>query len=396
MSWISTTTLRTARERLGFSREVVERLSKELGSFYVPVQAEQLRQWEDGSSEPDLEALETLAELYVCPLGHFFLQQVPEEPLSLSFRGLSSEKQQKLSPTSRQTLRRFFSLAQWTSHLLASTGTEWTVAIAPSGRSTGAIDLDEIVQRERKRFGFSPEVREQWSDSNEAFLWWRRKVEGQGVFCFQMKLEPGDIRGAATWFESYPFILVNHQDIEAAAGRLFTLLHEYVHLLTSNEGLACDFRGLRAGENPEPLANQFAARMLLSHDELGERLREIGKYGFSEDWSDNTLDEIRSPLFVSRDVVLITLEEVGLAPDGLYQQKRKRWEKSKPWGRGGGGKHPTKKELKLREIGYSLGRVLATPGSERSFALDDLSYVLDMKVEKVPEFLEWARREIQG
>lgn len=396
MNWINTSVLKLARERLSLSYEAVEQLSKKLGEFYTTVKTEQLKKWEEGLSEPDLEALETLAELYVCPVGHFFLQELPQETLLLSFRGLSIEKHKKLSPDTHRTLRRFFTFAEWSTNLTASMGVEWNVKIQPSKHTPNVSELDALVQQERKRFGFTSEVRKQWSDPKQAFLWWRKNIEGQGVFCFQMKLDPGDIRGASTWLANYPFILVNHQDVEAAPGRIFTLLHEYAHLLTSEEGLACDFRGLRTGQNPEPFANKFAARMLLNHDELRHRLREVGKYQYNENWSDEVLNEIRYPLAVSKDVVLIMLEEMDLAPNGLYQEKRERWEKFKLWGRGGGSERPTKKELKLREIGYSLGRVLTTSSSEHPIPLDDMSYVLEMKVEKVPEFLEWARKEVQG
>lgn len=211
-----------------------------------------------------------------------------------------------------------------------------------------------------------------------------------------MKLEYGDIRGASTWLESrYPLILVNHQDIETATGRMFTLLHEYCHIITATEGVVCDFRGLYPGEAPEPIANRFAARMLISHDEVQKRLQEIGQYEYKKDWKDETLDELREPFFVSRDVVAIMLQEMRLAPSDFYQTKRKKWEKRTPWGRGGGGKRPTKKELKLREIGFSLARVLSERSVEAAIPIDDLSYVLEMKVERVPEFLSWAKDEIR-
>ncbi|MBU2471634.1 MAG: hypothetical protein KKF20_04435, partial [Bacteroidetes bacterium] len=70
--------------------------------------------------------------------------------------------------------------------------------------------------------------------------------------------------------------------------------------------------------------------------------------------------------------------------------------KRKPFGRGGGGKRPTKKETTLREIGYSLARILSSSGRETSVPLDDLSHVLKMKVEKVPDFLSWARDRVHG
>lgn len=388
--WINPSVLKWARERLGLSLEDVERLSEKLGKFYTPIRAEQLRQWERGASAPDLEHLEALSEVYVCPAGYFFLPEPPQESLPLSFRGLSPEKAGKLSPLSQQTLRRFLLLVEWTVSLIEDQRIEWETRIQPQKPS----DVDVLVRQEKRRLGYTPARRASFADADEAFLWWRKKIEGQGVFCFQMKLEPGEIRGASAWLKArYPFILVNHQDVEAATGRIFTLLHEYAHLITAKDGLVCDFRGMDPRKGPEPFANRFAARMLLSYDEVKRRLKELGKYHYSETWADQLLDEIREPFFVSRDVVAIALQEMGLAPEDFYQKKREQWDKRKPWGRGGR-RNLTKRERKLREIGFSLARILSLPGREGSVPLTDLSYVLDMKVEKVREFLTWVRDKV--
>ncbi|MBU1299526.1 MAG: ImmA/IrrE family metallo-endopeptidase [Bacteroidetes bacterium] len=382
------------RKRLGLSYKDVEKLSKKLEKFYKPIEAGELKKWELGSSEPELEQLETLSEIFVCPVGYFFLKEQPKESIPLSFRGLSPSKEGKLSPLSHQTLYRFLELTDWTTMMVEDMGIDWEVKFKIAN---GSEDIDKIVQRERQRLGFSSEIRSRWRDHDEAFSWWRKKIEDQGIFCFQMKLDMGDIRGASVWLDSrYPFILVNHQDIETATGRIFTLLHEYAHLLSSREGLVCDFRGAHRGENPEPFANRFAARMLLSYDEVEKRLKEIGKSNYKGPWSDNQLDEIRNTLFVSRDVIAIMLQEIGKAPIDFYKKKREQWDKRKPFGRGGGGKRPTKKETTLREIGYSLARILSSSGRETSVPLDDLSHVLKMKVEKVPDFLSWARDRVHG
>jgi Zn-dependent peptidase ImmA (M78 family) len=130
--------------------------------------------------------------------------------------------------------------------------------------------------------------------------------------------------------------------------------------------------------------------MLLSPEELWERLREVGQDKPRENWSDRILDEIRRPFMVSRDVVTIMLQEMGLAPRDFYEKKREQWERRKPWGRGG--KRPTKKELKLREMGYSLTNLLVQYSEHPSLPWLDVSYVLDMKVEKIADFIQWARQ----
>ena len=396
-NWVNNSVLKWARERLGLTVDEVEIISLNLQKEYIPIKADELRKWENGIVQPDLEDLEALSEIYVCPVGYFFLYEPPEEALELSFRGLAPEKDGKLKPLSQQTLRRFLQLAEWTVFTIEKLGIDWQVSIKPAEETPSLKDISPVnllVEQERKRLSFSPSTRKSWTDQNQAFIWWRKKIEEQGIFCFQMKLEPDDIRGTAKWMQSrYPFILVNHQDVESATGRIFTLLHEYYHLLTAEEGIICDFRGLHPHEGPEPFANRFAAGMLVSQEEVEGRLREIGKFGRMESWPDQVLDEVRQPLFVSRDVIAITLQEMNLAPRDFYQKKRLQWEKRRPWGRGGG-RRSTKKELKLREIGFSLARVLSLPEKKTSVPLDDLSYVLDMKIEKVPEFLNWAEREV--
>jgi Zn-dependent peptidase ImmA (M78 family)/transcriptional regulator with XRE-family HTH domain len=386
-NWVYPATLKWAREQLGLSLEDVEKLSRQLGRYFAPITKDALDAWERGKLSPDLEHLETLSEIYVRPVGHFFLPEPPQETKSLSFRGLAQDKESRLTPLSKQSLRRFVELAEWTSRIIEEHSIEWEVKIQPTSEP---LAVEERVRQEKQRLGYSPEVRRSWADPDEAFVWWRRKVEAQGIFCFQMKLDPGDIRGASIWLETrYPFILVNHQDVEAATGRLFTLLHEYAHLISATSGLVCDFRGIA-----EPFANQFAAQMLISHDEVRQKLYESGEYRYRARWSDELLDKIREPFFVSRDVIAITLQEMELAPEEFYQAKRAQWDRRRPWGRRGKGKALTKRERRLRELGFSLVRILAQPKMEGKIPFTDLSDVLEMKVEKVQEFLSWARNEM--
>jgi len=395
--WVKPRNLRVARERLGLTpKEVAEQsalLEKE--KHYALIEADRLVSWESGDDEPALEHLETLSEIYVRPVGHFFLPALPSEESRLSYRGLSPDKTRETKPALQQTLRRFEELAEWTASLIGDLGVGWTSTIQAAGQVRVDGDFEELIEHERARLGYTQSIRHQWSTTEAAFQWWRRAVESQGIFCFQMKLDARDVRGASAWIaDQYPFILVNHEDDEAAAGRLFTLLHEYGHLLAHERGVVCDFRGATRGLNPEPWANRFAARMLLSHRELVSQLDRLGLHDRRERWGDEALDGMREPFHVSRDVIAIMLEELALAPDGFYRGKRAMWEKRKPrkgWGKGGGSISTNVKAL--RRLGFSLAHVLSRPDREESLPWSDLAYVLDMKVEKADEFLRWVRDE---
>ena len=385
-SWVKPEILRTLRERAGYTYEEVERESRKLKrKHYAVVTLQDLENWERGQGAPDLEHLETLSEIFGYPVGYFFLEKPPATVFPMSYRGLAPEKENRLSPQTRRTLRRFVDLSEWIATLLEEHRIPWEVKIRP----TKTQQLDWLVAQEQKRLGFSEEVRQQWQTAEDALAWWRRQVEAQGVFVFEMKLEADEVRGASRWVASrYPFILINHQDAEAATGRLFTLLHEYAHLLTNGEGITCDFRG-----SEESFANRFAARLLFPLEQFIQRLQQLDKLQFKQDWSDAELDEVRRPFFVSRDVVAIALQETKLAPMDFYRKKREQWERRKPWGRSKTPKHLTKKQRKLRELGSSAVRAFLVLEQRGALPLLDVASVLDMKVEKALEFLQWARAE---
>ena len=396
MGWVQPKVLQQLREAAGLSPAEVAEASKKLArKYYTPVTEEQLQRWEQGQEEPELEHLETLAELYHCPVGHFFLPHaLALEEFPLSFRGLAPEKEKHFSSTTRASLRRFVEWAEWFTTLLEESDIPWEADIP----TYPPEDWESVVNKERERLGWSEDVRESCSSAEEAFAWWRKRIENLGVFCFELPLDPKDIRGASLWLAGrYPFLLVNHQDAEAATGRLFTLLHEYAHLLLSpRQGIACDFRGREMyGASAEFLANRFAARLLLPPRSLHMYLEEKGLYGKRE-WSDRRLKEIATHFLVSRDVVAITLEEEGLAPQGFYRRKREEWEKQhaswRPWGKG----RPTKKwERKAREIGGAGVRLLLRLAQQERLPTLDIAYLLDTKVEKVSEYLHAFQRELK-
>jgi len=77
--------LRYARERLGYSYEEVSRLTVVV-PYGCPVSVDELVRWEMGEMDdetlesPTLCQLETLAEVYHCPVGWFFAG-VPESEM---------------------------------------------------------------------------------------------------------------------------------------------------------------------------------------------------------------------------------------------------------------------------------------------------------------------------
>lgn len=392
--WANPEALRQLRARLELTAEDVASETRKLKRlYYPPVTAEQVLAWEAGRGTPEIEHLEALAEVYQCPVGYFFLGAPPEPAAPLSYRGLAPGKEERFTAATRGSLRRFVEIAEWFVETIEEHKLDWPVRVPKVGGPPLEVEL--LAEETRRRLGFSESVRGEWQSANDGFEWWRRRIEGEGVFCLQLRLDPKDVRGASVWVDGrYPFILVNHHDAEAATGRLFTLLHEYAHLLFSQErdGITCDFRGREPGQALEPRANRFAARVLLPGQELRRHLENEGQAHFREHWTDQILKDLANRFFVSRDVVAIVLEELQFAPDGFYQRKREQWEQRyarwQPWGRGRSAK---KWERKARELGTSGLRMILRLQERGELPALEVAYLLDTKVEKLDRFMEGFR-----
>ncbi len=386
--WANPEILIWARTRMGLNPEQVESLAG--------IRADRIRDWEHAREAPALSDLQNLAEIYDCPVGYFFLDSPPEEKQMLDFRGLTAEKIDALSYETHVHLSEFLRLTDYLASLVENLNLSRKVDVP-------TVDLDEPVElvasREREKFGFTPETRERWATANEAFDFWREAIESKGVFAIALKLNASEVRGASRWESpQVPAILVNRMDMEAATGRTFTLLHEWAHLLIKQPGLVCDFRGQAKGANVERFANQFAAEILVPNKEFEVYLKTRNLYQERSRWGDPLLDDIRRDFKVSRDVIAVSLEEMGLAPKGFYRNKRASWDLRKPFfvGLTGTRRGRTKSLIRLSEIGYPAANLLSVACERAAISKLDLAEILDMKVEQAERFVSWVRGNRRG
>ncbi|MDE2838550.1 MAG: ImmA/IrrE family metallo-endopeptidase [Chloroflexota bacterium] len=368
--WVTPFMLRWEREQVGLTVPYV--------ADHLKVNVSLVHAWEDGDALPLLADLRLLAELYLCPVGHFFLDAPPPEPRQLDFRGLDPDK--KLTYESHKTLRRFLRYVEVAGDWMEMLGLS-KVARIPE---FPLHDPAEAAQQAVQLLGVTQEVRESWDSPDEAFAGWRQAVEQCGVFVFSMTLPFGGVRGASTWPEDgVPGILVNHWDTESATGRVFTLLHEFAHILAHRAGLVCDFRGQ---PNVETFANRLAARAIVPFDALHSRLSDLGLRLFKEYWTESELNLIREPFHASRDVVAISLEDMKLAPDGYYRKQRTAWEKRRPFGRGRGGGQK-RVVLKYRELGSRMSDLVLAASESGIVSPLDVDDVLGTPVKKFRDFI---------
>lgn len=395
-SWANPDMLRWARRRVGLDPRHIASLTKDR------VSEQQVIAWESSQAEPSLADLEHLARLYRCPLAYFFWDRPPQgqEVIAwgLDLRGVKEDKAETLDYETRLALIRFRELAEQGASIVRDLGIQWQVSLDSvdvADVADVAVEFAEIVAgRQRQKLGLELSDRDKWATADELFTDVRRRIENMGVFIIALKVNSRQVRGASLWTDGLPpAILVNRADVEAATGRLFTLLHEYVHLLLRKAGVVCDFYGRDADGNLESLANKLAASILVPRHEgrsvIEGKLEESGLPHYRDRWSDAHLDKLRRPFKVSRHVIAIVLEEYKMARPGFYRQKLGEWEARKSGPGFGRGRALTLTERKLMEFGSSFSHLLREGHQKGHVSLLQAAHLLDTTVDQAQRFLEW-------
>ncbi|UTX51446.1 ImmA/IrrE family metallo-endopeptidase [Candidatus Saccharibacteria bacterium TM7i] len=102
-------------------------------------------------------------------------------------------------------------------------------------------------------------------DDYAALKLWVRKIESTGVYVAQRRIPDETIRAYSTSKHGIVLIVVNTRD--SAAARIFSLMHEYCHVLFNTTGL-CDFD---EHNTVETKCNRFAADVLMPAGDLAEK-----------------------------------------------------------------------------------------------------------------------------
>jgi Zn-dependent peptidase ImmA (M78 family) len=384
-NWVNPNSLFICRNRMNLDTSQVEELTG--------IPSQKIQDWERSNGSPNLKELELLARHYRCPVGYFFLDKPPEQYTnSIDFRGLSKEKIGNLSYRSRLRIDEFVTLSETLGNIISELGTANTPIISQADLND---DIEKIVSREREFFHFNEQIRQKWVKAEDAFEFWKSRIEARGVYVISLSLIVNEVRGASKWDEeSPPTILVNKNDSESATGRTFTLLHEWAHLMLRKPGIICDFIGSEGSSRIEHFANDFAAEMMVSKEELKNYLILKGLYGFKPKWGDAIIDTTKNYFKVSRDVIAISLEEMQLAPSGFYRLKRSQWDKRKPYFVGPPSNHPlgrTKVRRRFLELGKPYSKLITEAYKNGNISMTNLSRIIDMKVEKFPDFIAYVK-----
>jgi Zn-dependent peptidase ImmA (M78 family) len=367
-------------------------LSIEDAASRLKIDALTLRLWEEGAdalSQPTLVQLRDMARRFGLPLAALYLHEPPEtEAEGLpDFRTMKSDHEREWSQELRATYRRIQMQREVAIEIAESADESPT----PIGLPINLAHETEIAgEQVRSWLGISAREQISWRSDYQAINAWIDAIERHDILVAQSRgVSVQEMRGFSISSHPFPAIVLNGAD--TPRGKIFTLIHELIHILINAGGL-CDLietrNSRRSGDQTETFCNQVAGVVLLPYDQIKHDLNEIGVFE-PISWSDSTLALLANRYHISREVVLRRMVSLGRATldfyyqklhqyAGQYQRNREQERQSRIGG-------PDSAVLKLRDIGRRYASDVLRAYARRDINAAELSEYLGAKVEQIPK-----------
>ncbi|MCD8307638.1 MAG: ImmA/IrrE family metallo-endopeptidase [Clostridia bacterium] len=231
--------------------------------------AANIKAWLDGTKEPTFGQIEDLSKKSYIPLGYFFLDAPPEEHLELmKYRTVGSIQHLNPSRNLIDTVDQMEDIRDWMRDYRQEFG---FYKISVVGSMKGISDVNLIASTIRKDLDLKPNWSVNCKSSEDAFVIIRSALEYNGIIVMQRgivenntqrALDIDEFRAFAMIDDWAPLIFINATD--SNNGRLFSLLHEAVHVWAGENDLYNDTKGQTAEYSElEKLCNAVTAELLV-------------------------------------------------------------------------------------------------------------------------------------
>ena len=378
--------MKWARER---ARLDVETAAKKIGR-----QAEEIQQWEDGTLQPTMAQARKASEVYKRSLAVFYLPAPPKDFDTLQdFRLFPAGETGDYTPELALLIRRMQARQEWIrEHLLS----EQREKLPFVGMATIRTPEDEVARSVRETLSISIQEQIQCKTTRDALNLWIDKAEQAGIFvCREGGVAAEEARGLLLADDFAPFVFINSKD--SISARLFTLVHELVHLWINQPGLSNLRESARrikgATAEIESYCNRTAARTLVDEAEFSRLWRTRDQ---SAD-SDEQIRVIADHFKVSELVIARRLLDRGTLRLGEYlelqSRYRERWfqhaEREKQRRKDTPGA-PSFYLLKLHANGRSFTQTVLAATSTGAVMLRDACALLGVKVGRLSKLAKEA------
>jgi len=352
---------------------------------------EKVAAWESGDEHPSMAQLRKMATTYKRVLSDFYLPSpLREGALPHDFRRLPGVVALRYSRALRYQLR----MARQRRELAFDLATELDSELPTvHGRLRLGEDAESAGAKLRGFLGVSMDQQRGWRGARLAYNGWRAAIEHAGALVFQVVGIPtSEMLGFTLGERPLPVIGVNRK--LRLNGRIFTLLHESVHVYLEQSSI-CDIEEsvLRppAEQKVEVFCNAVAAAALVPFDHLLTEPLVSAHPPRQSDWSGDELTALARTFGVSEEVILRRLLTAERTSQEFYAAKRAAWgglmaDVSRP---------DPDAEIKrnmpqevLSDLGKPFTQLVVASYQNAYTSLSDVTRYLGLKAEKVAKLQE--------
>ena len=205
-----------------------------------------INKWISGKENPTFKQLEKISNFLRIPFGYMFLENPPEENImAAEFRTINN-KLPKISKNLKDTIMEMDKRRNWMSDYRKNLGWNKLSVISEFNKhKTNNINTNARLAKNLIN------LKEHWYETvrslPDAFNLLRRKLEDAGILVMQSgivgnktrrKLDINEFRAFMLYDEVSPLIFINSNDTRA--GKIFSLIHEYIHVLYEQEDIYLD------------------------------------------------------------------------------------------------------------------------------------------------------------
>lgn len=238
-----------------------------------------LEAWKTGEKQPTFRQLENFAKTTMTPFGFLFLEQPPEETLSIpDFRTVGDTPIDRPSPNLIDTIHTMQRRQAWMRELLIEEGHDQLAFVGSAG---GADNFKSLAQQIRQELDLVPDWAEPLATWEDALKTLRSAIERIGILVFSNSvvglnnhrpLDPEEFRGFVLCDPYAPVVFVNSADSKSA--QMFSLAHEMAHVWLGSDGLFNLVKMMPSNAETERFCNRVAAEFLIPGYKLTERWAE--------------------------------------------------------------------------------------------------------------------------
>jgi Zn-dependent peptidase ImmA (M78 family)/DNA-binding XRE family transcriptional regulator len=372
--------LRWAREEAG--RGVEETAQR------INASPQEVTAWETGRRSPSWQRIRKLAAYYKRSEATLLLPEPPaRETLPPDFRRATGQARE-LSPRVRLAIR----TARWLqSRAIEIQELSGTVGSFEQPNRLPA-EPEPLAKQMRSEIGIDVRRQQDWKTDRQAFAEWRAALERKRILIFQFPIPAKELLGFSLFDSRLPVIVVSQSD-PFVRRRIFTLFHEFGHLLIGKPGLCIPDESIGAVEGKvESFCNRFAATFLVPETACQALVEARSSSGVDPDESD--LRSLANKFLVSKYVVLGRMRSTGGIGDVAYRRLFKKWQSKdaadvRPRKSGGGG-GMTAPQICIARRGRSFVSLVVNARKQGIITTQDALAYLDVKKLKDLRTLESA------